>query len=295
MLSLPYPLKMPRLRAAGALTIAASVAVLAAGGPTADDASAMTPAQTTESGVVNLLGGYVPGHTTGSIDDFWRRTLTGWGYGYSKPGVHFYGSGSGGYYNTPCGSTYPVRGENGMYCPAANSIYLDYWGQQGLLNRLGDHGAGGFLAHEWAHRAQHHLGTMRNDFRGEYNADCMAGLYTRFGYSTGRLSGGDFWEFSNWLYYQPSSASHGTGPNRAAWFRYGYTQYSKAACDQALYLTASGAVAGTAARSAGAKVKPPGARRIDLTPPASKALPRGNDARIVTPRHLRVPKTTPVS
>jgi predicted metalloprotease len=275
---------------------AAVVATALVAGLTTDQASGMTPAQTTESGVVNLLGGYTAGYTGGSIDDFWRRTLPSWGASYSKPAVRYYGNGSGGYYNTACGSTYPLRGENGMYCPANGTIYLDYWGQQGLLNRLGDHGSGGFLAHEWAHRAQHHLGTLGYaDFRLEYNADCMAGLYTRYGYSTGRLSGNDFWEFYNWLYYLSSSASHGTGANRAEWFRYGYNQYTKGACDQTFTLTASGASASSTASGASTHLKPPRSARVDLTPPASKALPVGSKTGVDTRRDLKVRKTKPVS
>lgn len=284
-----------KTRAKIATAMGVVAAALVAAGLGSSQASAMTPTQTTEAGVVNLLGGYTAGYTAGSIDDFWRRTLPGWGAGYSKPGIHYYGNGSGGYYDTPCGSTYPVRGENGMYCPASGSIYLDYWGQQGLLTRLGDHGAGGFLAHEWAHRAQHHLGTMRNNFRGEYNADCMAGLYTRYGYSTGRLAGNDFWEFYNWLYYQRSSPSHGTGPNRAAWFQYGYSQYNKAACDAAFSLTSSGATtARTNSRSARMNVTPPKTGPVDVTPPASKALPT-DDGSVVKPPAQKVPRTTPLS
>jgi hypothetical protein len=290
----PKPFRRSRLLAA--ITIAITAVALATG-LAADRASAMNPAQSTESGVVNLLGGYWAGYHAGSVDDFWRRTLPTWGAGYSKPGLRYYGNGAGGYYNTAlCGSTSRVAGENGMYCPGDGTIYLDYYGQQGLLNRLGDHGSGGFLAHEWAHRAQHHLGTMRDDFRGEYNADCMAGLYTRYGYSTGRLSGGDFWEFYNWLYGQRPSYTHGTGPNRAAWYQYGYTQYSKAACDQAFRLTASGASVGRTGRiSIARSVKPPTTRRVDLTPARSKALPKGSKQRIVVPDELEVDRRTPLS
>jgi predicted metalloprotease len=273
------------------LGIALAVTALASAGSAVDRAQAMNPAQSTEAGVVNMLGGYVSAYSVGSIDDFWRRTLPAWGAGYSKPAIKYYGTGAGGYYNTAtCGSTYPVRGENGMYCPGDGTIYLDYWGQQGLLNNHGDHGAGGFLAHEWAHRAQHHLRTMRNDFRGEYNADCMAGLYTRFGYNTGRLSGNDLWEFNSWLAKQPASVSHGLGSNRALWFQYGYNQYSKAACDQVFNLTTSGVRSKNDTR-----LRPPVLSKVDLTPPASDALPTAKGSKkVITPRSLRVKPTTPI-
>jgi len=246
--------------------IAIAVVCCVAGALGADRASALTPAQTTESGLVNLQGGWVSSYYSGTVEDFWRRTLPAWGYSYSKPNISYYGNGSGGYYNTACGATAPWSGENGFYCSSNNSIYLDYWGQQGLLTRLGDHGSGGFLAHEWAHRAQARLGTLVGNFRSEYNADCMAGLYTRFGYNTGRLNGNDYWEFHNWLSGQRSSVSHGTGANRAAWYQYGYTHYSKAACDSAFNLTVSGAKAATGLR-------PPTRVAADLTPRRSTALP----------------------
>jgi predicted metalloprotease len=257
-----------------------------------DRAAAMTPAQSTESGVVNMLGGWVPAHYSGSIEDFWRRTLPAWGYSYSKPSIFYYGPNAGGYYNTVCGGTSRWYGENGFYCPTNNSIYLDYQGQQGLLNRLGDHGSGGFLAHEWAHRAQARMGTITGDYRTEYNADCMAGLYTRFGYNTGRLNGGDYWEFYNWLYYQPSSPSHGTGANRAAWYQYGYTQYTKGACDQAFGAT-SAQSARTATIAAARALRPPALGKVDRTPRRTNALPKGAE-RIVIPKGQRVDPHTPI-
>jgi hypothetical protein len=286
-------------RKARAIAIALACAALLAGGLGAERAAALTPAQTTESGVVSVLGGWAPSYFSGSVEDFWRRTLPSWGYSYSKPGIQYYGNGSGGYYDTACGATAPWSGENGFYCSTTNTIYLDYWGQQGLLNRLGDHGSGGFLAHEWGHRAQARMGTLVGNFRSEYNADCLAGLYTRFGYNTGRLSGNDFWEFHNWLYYQRSSVSHGTGPNRAAWYQYGYTQYTKAACDTTFSLTASGASAVTASSTRKAKLaaarrlRPQERVAVDTTPRRSKALPEGGK-RITFPKSQQHNPHTPV-
>jgi Putative neutral zinc metallopeptidase len=258
-----------------ALAFAACLAI----GVGVDRADAMTPAQTTESGVVNLLDGSSAADFTGSIEDFWRQTLPSWGYnGYTAPAIQYYGDGAGGHYDTSCGSTSPWAGENGFYCAPSNTVYLDYSGQQGLLSRLGDHAAGGFLAHEWGHRAQAIMDTLVADFRKEYNADCLAGLYTRFGYDTGRLSGDDFWEFYNWLNAQPASDSHGTGPNRASWYQYGYTQFTKAACDATFQLTSSGASAATAGgkMAAARALQPPALDRVDTTPRRSNALPPGS-------------------
>ena len=282
-----------------AIAVAVAVITLLAGGLSAERAGALTPAQSTEAGVVNLLGGWVPSAFNGSIEDFWRRTLPAWGYSYGKPGVQYYGNGSGGYYNTACGPTSPWSGENGFYCSTTNTIYLDYWGQQSLLNRLGDHGSGGFLAHEWAHRAQARMGTLVPNFRSEYNADCLAGLYTRFGYNTGRLGGNDFSEFYNWLYYQQPSASHGIGPNRAAWFQYGYAQYTKPACDSTFRLTVSGASVAKVGATRKAKLaaartlRPPVKVAVDITPRRTTALPGGGE-RIRFPKSQQHDPHTPV-
>jgi predicted metalloprotease len=293
---------------ARAIVIGLAAFALVAGGLGADRATAMTPAQTTESGVVNLLGGWVPGYVNGTIDDFWRRTMTDWGYGnrYAKPGIQYYGAGTGGYYDVAgCTSSAQWAGENGFYCSNTKTIYLDYFGQQAMLNRLGDHAAGGLLAHEWAHRAQDAMNTLVNDFRREYNADCMAGLYTRFGYNSGRLSGNDFGEFYTWLYNQPSSGSHGTGANRAAWFHYGYMQYTKAACDLVLQtpvniiVTASGASARArtsirkARLAAARRLHPPVRLVLDTTPRRSTGLPPGG-GRIRFPKSQQLDPNTPV-
>jgi hypothetical protein len=263
-----------------ALAIGLLVAAFLAAGLGAGRADAMTPAQTTEDGVVNLLGGFAPGSAAGSIDDFWARTLPTWGFNsYTTPTIKYYGNGAGGYYTGGCGSTGDYAGENGLYCIRDNTIYLDADGQQGLLNRLGDHAAGGFLAHEWAHRAQAVIGTLTDgfhDYHQEYNADCMAGLYTRYGYDTGRLDGTDFGEFRNWLSGQPTSVSHGTGANRASWFEYGYTQYTKGACDQVFNLTESGGEGSRTAKMATAEsLRPPAHSAPDLTPRRTDALPPG--------------------
>lgn len=51
-------------------------------------------------------------------------------------------------------------------------------------------------------------------------------MYTRYGGTTGRLVGTDYAEMAQWYLSQPSSVSHGTGMQRAAWYRYGYQTYN---------------------------------------------------------------------
>ena len=191
-----------------------------------EPAEAMSPAQTTTKGVVSLLGN----DNIGSIQRFWSREFAGWGRSYQTPRVYYYDHEYGNYW-TGCGyTTDPKLVDNGFYCSADHSIYLDYWYLQGLVNKYGDYGAGGFLAHEWGHAVTRMLGYSTAGIRGEYFADCLAGMYTRSGYAAGRLTGSDYGEFYNWLYYQPTSNTHGTGPNRAAWYRYGYQQFNINSC-----------------------------------------------------------------
>jgi hypothetical protein len=85
------------------------------------------------------------------------------------------------------------------------------------------------------------------------------------------LGGADYWEFSNWLSSQRNSSSHGSGANRAAWFKYGYTQYSLGACDSAYSLTVA------YAHSKGKKPSfnpPPSKRKLNLRP-RTALLPTG--------------------
>ncbi len=198
--------------------------LVAAAGP----ASAMNPPQTTYTGVVNLLGF----DQSASIANFWKTTMSQWGKSYTKPTLRYYNT----TINTACGQ---LSANNSFYCSSNNSIYLGTSWNQAQLNRYGDNGPGGILAHEWGHGIDAWLGYRYQGYRSEYHADCLAGMYTRYGYATGRLNGSDYGEMFNWLSAQPTTTSHGAGTNRAAWFKYGYTSYSLGACNQVLTSTAA--------------------------------------------------------
>ena len=252
----------------------------------ASSAQAINPAQTQFSGVVNYLGS--PSQA-GSIAVFWSTTMSAWGRRYTKPVLQYYNGAGVGDRNTPCGSTTVWR-NNSFYCSGSNTIYLDYTWNQRMTNQYGDFGSGGILAHEWGHAAQAWLGYGYVGYKSEYHADCLAGMYSRYGYSTGRLVGSDYSEMYNWLYAQPYSADHGTGSIRAAWYQYGYTQYSMAACDQVFAKTANSTVdakaaASTVGASAGSQVL--------------RTAPTGTDRRPVTPSIVgltgvvRTPTLTP--
>ena len=70
---------------------------------------------------------------------------------------------------------------------------------QALINSRGDYAAAGFIAHEWGHAIARLIGYGYSNPGGEYLADCLAGMSTRWGYLTGRLVGSDYNEFRGWL------------------------------------------------------------------------------------------------
>ena len=167
----------------------------------------------------------------GGVNDFWARQFASWGWRYTPPALSWYNSATGNMYSTPCGFT--MR-NNGFYCSCNHRIYLDSNYMQALINSRGDYAAAGFIAHEWGHAIARLIGYGYSQPGGEYLADCLAGMSTRWGYLTGRLVGSDYYEFRGWLSSQISSASHGTGANRAAWFDFGYSQYNVNQCARAL-------------------------------------------------------------
>jgi predicted metalloprotease len=262
-----------------------TIVALLAGAVLAGRAAAMSPNQTNAWWLANTIQfNQQTGATPyGSIEHFWSMALRTWGYTYNRPALTWYGD----YYgnrNTACtepnGSAVNTanRRQNGFYCPPDQTVYLDYEYMNSLIAQFGDFGAGGFMAHEWGHRIQDVLGRRATQvFQGEYHADCLAGMYTRWAYGAGLLTGGDYWEFSNWLSSRGTSASHGSGANRAAWFKYGYVQYNLGACDSAYNL----GVAYAHSTGKKATLKPPPTKRKLNLRPRNIGLPVGS-ARVAT-------------
>ena len=214
------------LRMVGAIVVALSIVM-----GTAGLADAMSPPQKSARGVVVLLGG----RADGSIDDFWRFAFRSWGEDYRSPKLYFYGKGV--WMGRMCGVQAERLLKNAIYCPSDHSIYMDKNWVERLVDRTGDYHAGGILAHEWGHAISNLLGNRVSGFREEYHADCLAGMYTKYGYEAGRLTGGDYDELRNWYLTLGYSKSHGYGESRAEWFDYGYSEYSLEACDKAFELT----------------------------------------------------------
>ena len=228
----PTPRRRPSR--AGRLVVAVIGVIVCVAGLAPSGASALNPPQSEAAGVVWWVGG-----GPGSIDEFWAATFGGWGRrsSYLTPPIYFYnGNGIGDYDVAGCGNT-AQRRYNGFYCPYTRSIHLDYTDQTdriapGGRYTFGDGEAVGFLAHEWGHHVQHLLRLPTDQpVAAEYHADCLAGMYMRYGYATGRLTGGDYWEFHNWLLSTPESASHGNPVHRTLWYRYGWDRYDVAACN----------------------------------------------------------------
>lgn len=219
-----------------ALPLAVATTLIAIPG----QAQALTPNQTTPTGVVQTLN-Y-------NINYFWWWTFRQAGWSYSAPTQYVWYNGAGLPSSVSMGSCGMTESENSYYCSSTRAIYLDRTWNQSLINTYGDFGQAFVLIHEWAH----HIQTVRPGnwmdwasrnryFAGrELQADCLSGIYVRYLATTGLMASGDLNEALAWLdrhgdaagtsWYAPNS--HGTPAQRRAWFLYGYNTYSIGACDQ---------------------------------------------------------------
>jgi predicted metalloprotease len=229
------------------------LAVLALG-VAATDARAFNPAnQTTVTGMVN--------NQYWDLDAFWKANFNAWSWrNYRSPYVRYFNNGPYNNFQTNgCGSTSSPAFMNdmGVYCGPDNAIYVNYTNEQLLIDKDGD-GAGAFLfAHEFGHHIQGLEGRLGAPSKQkELNADCLAGMYFRWGVAVSRLLNANDYVEAQWgiVHYFSSAdvAGHGTGADRLAWFRYGYTAYNINSCN----LTFSGAVAAKATTQAPLKKRP---------------------------------------
>lgn len=187
-----------------------------------------------------------------SINSYWSQSFASWRYSYRPPKqIVWYNAGysvavplncdiGDGYKNgwITINVVYTdVAQGNAFYCPTDERIYLDY--RFFLFNLQSgegdDYGAGVVLAHEWGHHIQKLLGGYRPRGAGfELEADCFAGVTTRYGTSYGLLNANDVaWgAYRVWLWGDSvaSSDPHGTQQQRYDWFYYGYKSYSPADC-----------------------------------------------------------------
>lgn len=249
--------------------LAVVAAVFALGlGASATKAKAFSPDQTTVSGVVNTQ--------YWDLDRFWQTNFNAWGWrGYAGPYVRYFNPGPYSNFLTGCGSTAQSAFMNdwGVYCGGGDrAVYLNVNNLQYGINNASyrDGGAAFLFAHEFSHHIQELEGTRRGGRPTELNADCLAGMYFRWGVTQSRiLNSTDLAEARYTIYYAFGSdlAGHGSGSTRLAWFDYGYSTYNLAECNRAFSL-----VTGARAPSTAKKVaKRLGARTTPTTPVVAPA------------------------
>jgi hypothetical protein len=95
--------------------------------------------------------------------------------------------------------------------------------------------------HEWGHEVQDELGTLDRTSERPYlralelQADCFAGLFTRSQRDAGRIDAPAVDDARSFFASagdpSPKTRSHGTGPQRVAWFNAGYRSDDLAVCD----------------------------------------------------------------
>jgi hypothetical protein len=164
------------------------------------------------------------------VDDFWRQAFRANGRIYTSPNLQLLRPGQ----TTTCGGE---RSGGHGYCFLDRTLALDLGSAHelsfGTIWRRGeDYAIVAIIAHEFAHHVQNLLGitpmTGPTQVR-ELQADCMAGLYTRYAELKGYLDPGDLDEGIA-ISLRSGDPSHGSGAQRAEAFRRGYNGYSGAAC-----------------------------------------------------------------
>jgi len=186
-------------------------------------AGAINPPQSTVVGTVNTLYWDIA-YFTNYITAYYGRAYTYPGIGYSNSYYWNFGYGCELY-----------ESQVGVLC-ANGSIYLNAPVLQSKINRLGDYAAGFWLAHEFGHHLAAKIGWNPPNVRGrELLADCIAGVFTKYGYRTGRLNGSDLWE-GFWTLgdseFYPYNGGQGypTKADRRVWYQYGYDNYDPGLC-----------------------------------------------------------------
>ncbi len=213
-----------------------ALVVLAAGIAAAGTGSAKALNPQEQTSIGNVVD-----YTWWDLHRFWTLNFNTWGWRYSYPGVRYFNPGPYTNFNTGtnCGSTSDNTFiyDSGVYCTADRSIYVNVNNAQGLVNTNKDGTAAFLIAHEFAHHIAHlqgrFLGKMLKE--RELNADCLAGMYFKYGMRySGLLNATDLAEARYGIYqrFGGDSAGHGTWSERLAWFDYGYATYDIGACNR---------------------------------------------------------------
>ena len=169
--------------------------------------------------------------SAGSIDAYWERIFTSYGFDYSTPDLAF----EQGTFDSPC------KGDASFaaYCGRDATIYLDARQIDRLSTSLGDILPGVLLAHEWGHHLtnllmpydgkQVDLSWVDKEWEIEVLADCLSGVYIgdlwyRNAMAEGELA--DALAFMNEI----GDPTHGSGDDRIVGFMHGFVD-GLAGCD----------------------------------------------------------------
>jgi hypothetical protein len=125
--------------------------------------------------------------------------------------------------------------------------YTIYWGLYWDGKKYGDGALATTMAHEVGHHVQKLVGILDLKDGGqlytvqtELQADCFAGVYMADAYWDGMLDKNDFGQARNAIYHYgdelpvDDANHHGTGPQRLAWFEYGWRTGDPTKCAGAL-------------------------------------------------------------
>jgi predicted metalloprotease len=202
--------------------------------------------------------------TVNSLNAFWPAYLATYNRQYPQPQTVIFQGGTG----TGCGAASSEVGP--FYCPADTTAYFDPGFFQELVDRFGS--SGGPLAqeyvvaHEFGHHVQNLLGNLdrsqqdpqgpaSGSVRVELQADCYAGIWTRYATTTpdpntgqpyleplkeqdlkdalsaAAAVGDDRIQKAATGRVSPEAWTHGSSEQRQKWFYQGYTTGELNQCD----------------------------------------------------------------
>jgi predicted metalloprotease len=180
-----------------------------------------------------------------SIDTFWAKTFDEIGLDYESPEVVFYDRPV----NSGCGGAAPME-VGPHYCYVDSTIYIDTIFMEELILPYGEFALAFVIAHEWGHHLQNELDVSQcqiqqclggyTSLETELQADCIAGMWTRYADDAELLSYGDAESAVRVLAElvgDPEGTSvddpavHGPGSLRAYWFLRGYYEGAAACFD----------------------------------------------------------------
>jgi predicted metalloprotease len=183
------------------------------------------------------------GTVSASLNAYWSGVFAQLGRRYTSPStVVWYEAQQ----PTACGGT---KSHNAMYCPLDKTIYVDRWLFAHFTFELQlPFAIATVIAHEWGHAVQDQFGLFRPVRRRpgpmpqlEWEADCYAGMWTRWAYDNGELGEA---AVSDGLALMiaagdppgtPRYFGHGSSDERATHFLRGYATQSLRECGRVLY------------------------------------------------------------